>query len=67
MWIPRLSRSPSTSANRPAVKQAGDTVTKGELLAAAAEGALSANIHSSVNGVIEEITDKGARIRCRKE
>ena len=39
-----------------AVKQAGDTVAKGELLAAAAEGALSANIHSSVNGVIEEIT-----------
>ena len=50
-----------------AVKQAGDTVAKGELLAAAAESALSANIHSSVNGVIEEITDKGARIRCRKE
>ena len=50
-----------------AVKQAGDTVAKGELLAAAAEGALSANIHSSVNGVIEEITDKGARIRCRTE
>ena len=50
-----------------AVKQAGDAVAKGELLAAAAEGALSANIHSSVNGVIEEITDKGARIRCRKE
>lgn len=50
-----------------AVKEAGDTVAKGELLAAAAEGALSANIHSSVNGVIEEITDKGARIRCRKE
>ena len=50
-----------------AVKQAGDTVAKGELLAAPAEGALSANIHSSVNGVIEEITDKGARIRCRKE
>ena len=50
-----------------AVKQAGDTVAKGELLAAAAEGALSANIHSSVNGVIEEITDKGARITCRKE
>ena len=50
-----------------AVKQSGETVEKGELLAAAAEGALSANIHSSVNGVIEEITDKGARIRCRKE
>ena len=49
-----------------AVKAAGEEVQKGELLAAAAEG-LSANIHSSVNGVVEEITDKGARIRCRKE
>ena len=49
-----------------AVKQAGETVAKGELIAAAAEG-LSANIHSSVDGVIEEITDKGARITCRKE
>ena len=43
-----------------------ETVAKGELIAAAAEG-LSANIHSSVDGVIEEITDKGARITCRKE
>ena len=49
-----------------AVKQAGETVAKGELIAAAAEG-LSANIHSSVDGVIEEVTDKGARITCRKE
>lgn len=49
-----------------AVKQAGEQIAIGELLAAAAEG-LSANIHSSVNGVVEEITEKGARIRCRKE
>ena len=48
------------------VKKAGDTVARGELLAAAAEG-LSANIHSSVDGVVEEITEKGARIRCGKE
>ncbi len=49
-----------------AVKQAGETVGKGELLAAAAEG-LSVNLHSSVDGVVEEVTDKGVRIRCRKE
>lgn len=49
-----------------AVKQAGEQVAQGELLAAAAEG-LSVNIHSSVNGVVEEVTEKGARIRCRKE
>lgn len=49
-----------------AVKSAGEQICKGELLASAAEG-LSANIHSSVDGVIEEVTEKGARIRCRKE
>lgn len=48
------------------VKAAGDTVEKGELLAAAAEG-LSANIHASVSGVVEEITSAGARIRREKE
>ena len=41
-------------------------VEKGELLAQAAEG-LSANIHASISGVVEEITEKGARIRGRKE
>lgn len=49
-----------------AVKQPGEQVSKGELLAAAAEG-LSANIHSSVDGVVEEVTNTGVRIRCRKE
>lgn len=49
-----------------AVKKAGDAVRRGELLAAAAEG-LSANIHSSVDGVVEEVTAKGARIRCKAE
>lgn len=49
-----------------AVRFAGEQIERGELLAAAAEG-LSANIHSSVSGVIEEVTDRGARIRCRKE
>lgn len=49
-----------------AAVKAGDSVSRGQLLAAAAEG-LSANIHSSVNGTVEEVTDKGARIKCRKE
>lgn len=34
------------------IKNVGDRVRKGDLLAAAAEGALSANIHSSIDGVI---------------
>ena len=48
------------------VKAAGERVSRGELLAAAAEG-LSANIHASVSGVVEEITSAGARIRRDKE
>ena len=58
----------SQHIGKPAVpkKQVGESIEKGELLAAAAEG-LSANIHASVTGTIEEITDRGARIRCRKE
>ena len=47
------------------VKAVGDRVAKGELLAQAAEG-LSANIHASMDGVITEITQAGARL-CRKE
>ncbi|MGI6181296.1 MAG: 4Fe-4S dicluster domain-containing protein [Agathobaculum sp.] len=49
-----------------AVRQQGDTVEQGDVLAQAAEG-LSANIHASISGVITEITEKGARIRGRKE
>jgi Na+-translocating ferredoxin:NAD+ oxidoreductase RnfC subunit len=49
------------------VKAVGDTVEAGELLAAAAEGGLSANIHASITGVITEITPAGAAIARRKE
>lgn len=53
---------------KPAIptKSVGDAIRRGELLAAAAEGGLSANIHASVDGVITEINTAGARI-CRKE
>lgn len=44
------------------VKQAGDAVTKGELIAKAAEGALSANIHASISGVIVKIDEHHAVI-----
>jgi Na+-translocating ferredoxin:NAD+ oxidoreductase RnfC subunit len=36
----------------------GDTVKVGQLVAAAAEGKLSVNIHSSVNGTVKAVTDK---------
>lgn len=48
------------------VRAAGDTVCSGDLLAAADESGLSANIHASMDGIITEISAEGARIR-RKE
>lgn len=49
------------------VKQVGDVVQKGELIAAAAEGALSANIHAGIAGIVTEISTAGARISSKKE
>ncbi|WP_066456580.1 4Fe-4S dicluster domain-containing protein [Anaerotruncus rubiinfantis] len=49
------------------VKQRGDVVTKGELLAMATDGGPSANIHCSISGVIHEINENGALIRGREE
>lgn len=48
---------------KPALAQVkvGDTVQKGQLIAAAQEG-ISANIHSSVNGVVKEVGAEGALI-----
>ncbi len=59
----------SQHIGRPAVpvKQCGDPVVKGDLLAAAAEGAPSANIHCSISGVIYEIDKNGAWIQSVKE
>ena len=45
-----------------AVKKAGDTVRKGEIIARADENGLSANIHASIDGVVSEITATGAVI-----
>ncbi len=45
------------------VKAAGETVRRGELLAAAPEGALSAHIHASIDGVIERVDAQCAVIR----
>lgn len=48
------------------VVKTGDTVQKGDLLAAAAEG-LSANIHASMSGTVTEINADGAVIRRSRE
>ena len=44
------------------VVNAGDTVHVGDLIGQADEKALSANIHSSVNGTVAEVTPAGIRI-----
>lgn len=49
------------------VKNVGDHVEKGELLAMAKEGALSANIHASIAGVILEVDGDKAVISRSKE
>lgn len=48
------------------VVQVGDRVKKGDLIAAANDQGLSANIHSGIDGIITEIDHSGARI-SRKE
>ncbi|MBR0044645.1 MAG: 4Fe-4S dicluster domain-containing protein [Synergistaceae bacterium] len=48
----------------PAVN-AGDSVKRGDLLAAA-DGAVSANIHTGVNGVVESVDANGALIKVNK-
>jgi Na+-translocating ferredoxin:NAD+ oxidoreductase RnfC subunit len=45
-----------------AVKAIGDNVTIGDIIAAADDSGLSANIHASVHGTIKDITPLGIRI-----
>ncbi|MBR6051241.1 MAG: 4Fe-4S dicluster domain-containing protein, partial [Clostridia bacterium] len=46
----------------PVVKK-GDTVTKGQVIATAADGKLSVNIHSSINGKVTAVTEKFITVR----
>ena len=46
----------------PAV-EVGQTVKKGQLIASAKEGALSVNLHASIDGVVEGITSRYIRIK----
>lgn len=59
----------SQHIGRPAlpVKQCGDVVAKGDLLAAAAADGPSANVHCSISGIIREIDENGALIQGLKE
>ncbi len=55
----------SQPIDKPALAQVkvGDNVQKGQLIAAAQEG-ISANIHSSVSGVVKEVSAQGALIHA---
>ncbi len=46
----------------PVVKE-GDAVKKGQLIAAAKEGALGVSLHASIDGVVEKITPRYIRIK----
>ena len=48
------------------VCKVGDTVQKGQLVAAAAADGLSANIHCGVHGVVTELTDGGIWIAAKE-
>ncbi len=43
--------------------QAGDTVKKGQLIAAAKEGTLSVALHASIDGVVDAVTERYIRIK----
>jgi Na+-translocating ferredoxin:NAD+ oxidoreductase RnfC subunit len=45
-----------------AICKEGDTVKRGDVIARAAEGALSVNIHASIDGKVSMITDKYVKI-----
>ncbi len=49
------------------VKQAGDPVRAGEIIAKAAAEGLSANIHAGISGIIAEIGPGGAKITAARE
>ena len=58
----RISTSQHIGAPAVPVVKKGDVVTAGQIIASAAEDALSVSIHSSVNGKVTEITDRSITI-----
>ncbi len=49
------------------VVAAGDAVKRGQLIATFPEGKLGSNIHASVSGVVEEVTDAAVLIKADEE
>lgn len=59
----RIMLTQHIGAASKAVVKSGDTVGKGEVVALAAEKGLGVNIHSSIDGVVEDVTDRYIRVR----
>lgn len=59
----RINLSQHIGAKAEAVVCEGERVSKNMVIASAAQG-LSVNIHSGVDGIVEEVNDKFIRIKC---
>lgn len=59
----KINLSQHIGAKAVAAVKAGDRVNKGQVIANAAQG-LSVNIHASVSGTVDEVTDNYIRIKC---
>ena len=59
----KLMLSQSIGAPSEAVIAKGDTVTRGMMVAKAKDGALSVALHASIDGVVENVTDRYIQIK----
>ena len=59
----KLMLSQSIGAPAEAVVSKGDTVQRGALIAKAKDGALSVALHASIDGVVENVTDRYIQIK----
>ena len=62
----KLMLSQSIGAPSEAVVAKGDTVTRGMMVAKAKDGALSVALHASIDGVVENVTDRYIQIKTVK-
>ena len=59
----KMMLSQNIGAPAEAVVSKGDTVTRGTMIAKAKDGALSVALHASIDGVIENVTDRYIQIK----
>jgi len=62
----KLMLSQSIGAPSEAIVSKGDRVTRGTMIAKAKDGALSVALHASIDGVVENVTDRYIQIKTVK-